>query len=373
MAGTPARCQPWSKAFRTPDGTAYVDVHFGGHRETWAVRSPGFRHYLGRQLFEQARVAPRPTTLRQLIDQAEAEALFGGAERQVFLRVANREGRIYIDLADDQWQVVEVTPDGWRVINDPPVRFRRTSGMLALPTPQNGGSVEELGNFLNVQSRDDIILVVSWLLAALRGVGPYPVLAIGGEHGSAKSTLVEMLQKLIDPHVEPHRSLPRTEYDLFVGADSNFLQGFDNISALPAAISDALCRLATGGAFATRRFFKNRGEVVLRAMRPVMVNGISNVISRADLADRTISIILQPITNGRRTKEEISAAFETARPGIFGALLDALGRGLRQLPNVEETELARMADFDLWEGPANPDSGQRVAFRGHMPPTGGRR
>ena len=141
--------------------------------------------------------------------------------------------------------------------------------MLALPVPEQGGSIEELRELLNIQSSDDFILIVSWAeFAALRGIGPYPVLAVSGEHGSAKSTLVRILRALIDPSVAPLRSLPPSERDLFVSADDNFVQAFDNISGLSAPLSDALCRLATGGAFASRQFFRNKGEVVISAMRP---------------------------------------------------------------------------------------------------------
>ncbi len=346
--GVPATGGRWGEPFRTPDGTAYVDIHVDGHRETWPVRSPGFRNYVRRQIFKQKGTSPGDGRLKQIVANVEAEAQFGGRQQDVHLRVGEHQGQIYIDLADDQWRVVEVAPDGWRIVANAPVRFRRTPGMLALPVPEKGGSVEELASFLNVQ-RNDLILIVSFLLAALRGTGPYPVLAICGEYGSAKSTLMKLLRALIDPNVAPIRSLPRSEQDLFVSADNNFVQPFDNISGLTASMSDALCRLATGAAFATRQIFTNGDETVLQATRPIILNGINNTIDRADLADRTIFLVLEPIANDRRrTEAKVLAAFEPARPKIFGALLDAAVRGLQELPRTKQTELTRMADFEMW-------------------------
>ena len=72
------------------------------------------------------------------------------------------------------------------MIGSPPVRFRRPAGMLPLPVPVRGGSIEALGSLLNLPDRNDFVLVVAWLLATLRSGGPHPLLAVAGEQGSAK-------------------------------------------------------------------------------------------------------------------------------------------------------------------------------------------
>ncbi len=74
----------------------------------------------------------------------EAQAKFDGPMFPVFTRVAECERNFYIDLADEQRQVVEVSPSGWRTISEAPVKFRRTKGMRPLPEPVSGGTIEEL-------------------------------------------------------------------------------------------------------------------------------------------------------------------------------------------------------------------------------------
>jgi hypothetical protein len=83
---------------------------------------------------------------------------------------------------------VEIGADEWQVITSPPVRFRRPAGMLPLPLPEQGGSIEALNSFLNLSSQSDFVLVVAWLLAALRSKGPYPLLAISGELAIARQS-----------------------------------------------------------------------------------------------------------------------------------------------------------------------------------------
>jgi hypothetical protein len=137
-------------------------------------------------------------------------------------------------LIDEHWRAVEIGPDGWRVSRCPPVRFRRAAGMLSLPVPEQGGSIGALLPLLNLSSRNDFVLVISWLLSTLRPSGPYPLLAISGEQGSAKTVLSKMLKALVDPNVAPVRALAREERELMIAANNGHLLAFDNLSGLPA-------------------------------------------------------------------------------------------------------------------------------------------
>jgi hypothetical protein len=218
-------------------------------------------------------------------------------------RLAEHAGHIYLDLADEYWRAVEIGPDGWRVIGSPRVRFRRAAGMLPLPVPQAGGSIEELASFLNLPSRNDFVLVLAWLLATLRAGGPYPVLAISGEQGSAKTVLSKLLKDLVDPNVAPVRALVREERDLVVAANNSHVLAFDNLSGLPHALSDAFCRLATGASFGLRQLYTDEDEVLFQAARPILLNGIDDVIGRSDLADHALFLTLPPIADHRRRSE----------------------------------------------------------------------
>src|SRR5262245_29836883 len=134
-----------------------------------------------------------------------------------------------IDLGTDDWRAIEIDEDGWRVIEDPPVRFRRPAGMRALPAPTRGGDISKLRRLVNVKDHADFVLLVCWLLAAMQNRGPYPVLAISGEQGTAKSTLVAILRALVDPNVSPLRALPREDRELFIQATNGWLLAFDNV------------------------------------------------------------------------------------------------------------------------------------------------
>ena len=86
------------------------------------------------------------------------------------------------------------------------------------------------------------------------------------------------------------------------------------------------------------------------ATRTVILNGIEEVISRPDLADRSIFLTLVPLPEAlRRPSGILWQQFELACPGILGALLDLIARGL---PGIAIDRMPRMADFALWQRPA---------------------
>src|SRR4051795_168385 len=219
--------------FHTSSGVAFADFITDGHRETWPIRSKRFRTWVRRCYYQATGTAAGAAVIASALDLLEARAQFDAPERALNTRVAEHCGRLYFDLADEHWRAVAIGPDGWRVLGCPPVRFRRPAGMLPLPVPERGGSIKALRPFLNLSSETDFVLIVAWLLAALRSNGPFPLLAISGEQGSAKTVLSKLLRALIDPNAAPVRALPREERELMITANNGHLLAFDNLSDLP--------------------------------------------------------------------------------------------------------------------------------------------
>ncbi|MGB9796995.1 MAG: hypothetical protein ACPLSK_00060, partial [bacterium] len=199
-----------AQLFHTPDGDPYATFEVDGHKETWPLRSKGFKRWLLRR-FYQEEGKPGGQAIEDALQTLEAKAHFDSPEFPVYSRVAEKGGNIYLDLGDENWQAVEITPAGWRVVADPPVKFRRARGMAALPVPVKGGSIDELCAFVNVPDEDSWRLLVAWLVMAFRPTGPYPILILQGEQGSAKSTTARVLRALVDPSTAPLRTTPREE------------------------------------------------------------------------------------------------------------------------------------------------------------------
>ena len=193
------------------------------------------------------------------------------------MRTEDVDGRIVIDLGDASRDAVDVGPEGWRIIQRPPVRYVRPRGLLPVPRSVAGGCIDDLRPLVNVEDDAQFRLLVAWLVAAQRGRGPFPILCVQGEHGSAKSTCSRFVRHLVDPKKPILRSLPKDERDLAVAARASHALAFDNLSGLPTWLSDALCRVATGGGFATRSLYTNDEETIFDFVRPLILNGIDDV------------------------------------------------------------------------------------------------
>ena len=191
--------------------------------------------------------------------------------------------------------------------------------MLALPVPVRGGSIGSLRGFINVRADEDFILVVAWLLSAMRDHGPYPVLTAIGGQGFTKSTLLEILRSLVDPNVAPLRSPPRDDRDLFIAASNAHVLAYDNLSGLPSWLSDGLARISTGAAHATRQLYADQDEIFMKAEKPIALNGITDIVNRADLADRCIFVVAERILDkDRKPKRDLDDGLRSRAPAYLG-------------------------------------------------------
>ena len=349
--------------FHTGEGDTYATISINTHRETWALRSRGFRDWLSKHYYESEGSIPNSQALQDALNTLQGIARHNGLKHEIHIRLASVDDCIWLDLCDENWRVVKISAEGWEVVRESPVKFRRTKGMKALPTPVAGGCVSALRQLLNVADADWPLLI-SWLVSAFRPGYPFPVLVLHGEQGSAKSTVSKMLRDLIDPNIAPLRSEQRDERDLMIAATNGWIVALDNLSKLPVWLSDALCRLSTGGGFATRTLYENDEETLFMAMRPIILNGIEELTTRSDLLDRAVIVHLPPIPSDRRKSEaEVWRDFEAIRPLVLGNLLDGISHALRNIETVQLVLKPRMADFALWSTAAEESLGlEKGAF-----------
>jgi hypothetical protein len=335
--------------FCSPNGKTYVTFSASGHFETWPLADRAFvRGYLGQLYRETYGSPPSRNALSEAIEVLEGHAIYDGAVHNVHVRLAGGPDCIYVDLGDGEWSVVKITAAGWALVANAPVKFRRPLGLQALPRPERGGTIELLSPFINATG-PGLVLVVAWLIGTFHLTGPYPILLLIGEQGSAKSTTAQTLCRLVDPSQGQLRAAPKGVQDLMVSAHNHHVLCFDNLSHLPDWLSDGLCRLSTGGGYASRRLYTDDEEVILEAERPVCLTAIEDVANRSDLLDRCIIVILPPIPEAERQSEkEFGAAFGAAQPKILGALFDAVAAAIKNESDVVLDRRPRLADFAVW-------------------------
>jgi hypothetical protein len=351
--------------FSTNRGEYYARVPVKGHHEAHQLSEQGgiIKHWLINQYCEETGLVPGEKAIKTALNALIAKVHFTLIEkRDVFMRVGHKDGNIYLDLANEQHEVVEITPEGWQVIPQAPVYFKRPKGMKALPTPERGGTLSLLDSLINADE-EGLLLIKAWLVGCLHPKGPYAILGLHGGHGAAKSSATEVLHILLDPAETKLRRIPGDERTLAVAAHNNHILAYDNLSTLPFWLSDSFCRIATGAGDAYRQMYTDSDEAIFQFCRPIIFNGIEEVATRGDLLDRCILVNLPDISDeDRMTEDDFDILFNNFHAPLLGALLDAASMALRNLSNVQLEKLPRMADFARWVVACEPLLTNRTGY-----------
>jgi energy-coupling factor transporter ATP-binding protein EcfA2 len=296
--------------------------------------------------FEEFGKPPSSENVKKFVDIRAAQLSIHGEECPVFRRVGKVGEKHFLDLCNEG-KVIELTADGWKVVQNPEgVYFTRTGATEdALPIPEPGGDVLVLSQVVNTPDQY-LKLLLTYLVTALRTGVPYVVLVLEGEAGSGKSTLTRVLKYLIDPSKELLRTFPGSERDFAVYAHNSHFLTLDNVDRITNSQSDMLCRAATGGGFSARTHYSMTDETVISIQRPVVITGIQGLVERADMADRVALVQLERVADGERIPEaDLWPLVEKIRPQVLGGLLDAFVAGLANLEKTKLDRLPRMADF----------------------------
>ncbi len=327
----------------------FAHVPVSDHREIWRCRSKSFRQWLAGRFWQVEKKAIGSEVLGSALNVIESKARFDGKEHPLHNRVAWHDGAIWYDLADKTWRAVRITAEGWRVVADPPALFRRYSHQRSQAEPVAGGDLRELLRFVNLSDPSQKLLLLVYVVCCLVPDIPHPIPVLHGPQGSAKTTMFRMLRRLVDPSRVEVLSFPHSATELVQQLSHHWAPYYDNVSTLPIAVSDILCRAVTGEGFSKRELYTDDDDVIYRFQRCVGLNGVNVVAHKPDLLDRCILFGLEPINPvNRRPEKEIWIEFETARPHLVGSILDALSRAMELRPSINDSELPRMADFALW-------------------------
>lgn len=310
---------------------------------------------------------PSPTVIRSVINMLRAEA----ADRKVpavriYQRWAHIDGKVYYDLGGSKRRVVEITKEGWSTIPAPPaIQFHRTAGYKEQVEPVQGGTLDKLRPLVNLIDEEWILFKAALLSAAQADNLPRPIIVSRGEQDSGKTTISRIMSELIDPRTVTGRSAPKSYRDLLAAMASTFLLVLDNVSWLDIEMCDALCMCATGRglALSTRTLYTTAGETQIKALRPVIMNGIPDIgATQPDFLDRLIKLKPFAISDEQRISEETFwTRFEEMQPQVLGTLFSAVSMALRRKPEIEQTrrDLAglRFVDFVYWVVAAAPALG----------------
>jgi len=336
-----------STLWHTPDMRPYatLPIKNKGDRNLY-IHGTEFKYVISNTYFAHKKLVPSSRSVKEAAEKLAGLAVITGKEHEARIRLARVGDKIYLDLCDQKRRTIVIDGTGWKILNNVPVKFVQSTGMRELPEPVSGGTLEEFREVLPHLSDENWTKLQGFLVGAFNPVGTQPVLVITGGQGSGKSSMVEMISKLIDPNQVPSRSMPKKVDDLFVATENCRLLVFDNVSKLSDEQSDALAQMSSGGGMTKRKLYSDTDEILITTRQPIILNGITDFVERPDLDERSIHIQLESIDpSERRLDSELREKFEEMRPGLLGAIFDAVSVALKESKNVRLKKLPRLADM----------------------------
>lgn len=351
-----------SEPFRSLDGVGFVRTEINGAKRVFEIQSKEYKQHLRRMYWDVKTDSISPTQLKEVADTLEAVACDPTNEVEpVYRRIAyhmdkDKGEMIYVDLCNDQNEVVAISKDGWQVCENPPVHFVRSARMHPLPHPKRGGTLHDFRQLLNLGD-DEVnwLNIMGWLLGAYRPhdptnpTGSYALLGLIGQSGATKTTIERWLVYLLDPTSTGVRKPPKSEEAITIAANNCYVVAYNNLSSIPQWLSDALCNLADGTGDTRRTLFENSDETSFYAARPIVLTSIEMIVTAEDLLSRTLVVKLVPPPKGKyKAEKKLNQEFTQARPRILGAIYDALSMALRRYEDVVIAEPSRLADFEQW-------------------------
>ena len=273
--------------FRDATNTAWATFTANGHKEHYMVESGAYRDRITRAYLDQYGKGISHAKLSLVTDTLKAQARFYGEEKETSLRVAEADGKIYYDLTTRDREIVEIGPDGWRIVSSENIIFQRHEHQKAQAYPARGKKLKELREYFNIDKKDALLFVV-YICSLLIPTIQLPLLIFYGEAGIGKSTAARLVRDLVDPCKSNLLSLPESSEDFYLASQLYWVLAFDNMTKVSQKVSDNLCRAVTGITFATRKLYTAQEMTQVTVQRPMILTGLENVASNDDLLSRSL-------------------------------------------------------------------------------------
>lgn len=345
--------------FHTPENKGYVAFSNNGRRETWALKSPGFKQWLSREAYQRFGRVPYSEAIRTALDTLEGIACYDNEKRDLQLRVAWHDHALWYDLGD--WTAVKATEEGWAEEEEPPIIFRHYDHQKVQVHPQRDGDLRLFLKYVNVE-KDVEVLVLTYLVVSLVPDIPQVILLLQGPQGSGKSVALRLIQELVDPSLAGLLTMPPNEGEFAQRGYHHRAVYVDNVRAFHKWLPEAFCRFATGATFIKRALWTDEGDVLLTLKGLGGLSCISLEVDAPDFLDRGLSFSFRRIPDeNRRGEEELLRDFEQDQPRILGGLFDALSKAMKLRKDIKIPRLPRMADYYCWCCAAALALGYRVS------------
>ncbi|MBK9293586.1 MAG: hypothetical protein IPM57_03940 [Oligoflexia bacterium] len=331
--------------FKDEYGDAYCFCTINNASKAYPIRGSDFQDYIRHFVYIHFSRGLSRQTLEEICCNLEAKAKFTGNEHALHVRVAQHENGFYYDLGTNY---VKISDTGWEIGNTPLILFKKYPIMKNQVCPESGGNINKLFDFVNVKNKDQQVLILTFLISSFIPEIGHPILILSGPQGSAKSSCLRYLCRIIDPCHTSDIELINSE-SFMQAASHRWVIPLDNLRRLKDNYSDLLCKLVTGAGHSKRRLYTDDDDIIYKLKRVLILNGINLPVENPDALDRSLIIELERVTEENRKEELLlEQDFSQALPQLLGACFDVLSKAMAIKPTIILKNKKRMADFVVW-------------------------
>jgi hypothetical protein len=328
-----------------------VRIKIRDHYEVIACKSSDFKELVSSWFFKDEKEILKKEEVNHIIGIISCQAKEVNTKQiELHVRVANLEDKFYYDLANSEWDSVEVERDEWNIIKPATPIFRRYRHQKAQVTPANEeNDIRLILKYINLKKQYQVLLFLVFLVSSFIPSIPHVIAIVYGPQGSAKTTFSKILKLIIDPSEILNFTFPKDEAELIQQLYHHWFVTYDNISYLHEWASNSLCRSVTGAGMSKRKLYTDDEDVYYSFQRVMLLNGINLASTKPDVMDRSIIFELDRISETeRRTEKEIWGQFQEDLPKILGGIFDVLAKAKSYYSSVKLMKKPRMADFAEW-------------------------
>ncbi|XMB85876.1 toprim domain-containing protein [Mycoplasmatota bacterium WC44] len=256
----------------------YMKYQVGEVIKYTPIKSNDFRNFLVLSFQQMYRDDMSEKELKEALLNIEPNLELKKIPIKFSNRIAFQDDEIHVDLCRDDLKTVLINKDGWKLSDDFNPRFIKRAHQSEQVIPNDKfikGSLKSLLKLFPNLTENEIIMLIAVITTAFIEEIPKPILAINGGRGSAKSTLMRVVQQIIDPSKLPSLNQPRTEKDLTEQLEKMYFVYYDNLDGVKPWFIRGITVAATGGGSLRRKLYTDNQSVIFRYVRNVGISSIA--------------------------------------------------------------------------------------------------
>ena len=318
--------------FNTPDGKTMIQYAIGGRREIKPAKIGNIVQFIDAKIYETFGAEISSKNATKIAQSLTRKHFINGATTPVYTRFAQLENTFYLDLCNENNEVVIIDENGWHIDTDCKIKFIKFPHMRPLPRPSKGGNYLQLFNVANLADPNDIPLLATWPFTCFFKTTSQYVLTIVGHKGSAKSTTASLIKKLLDNSEADKLALPSDKRSLIASLFQYEIVLFDNLTDVNKEQETIFCINATKGSHADRQLYSNLDLSHVKLNKSIITTSIKLPFKQPDTIDRILLIETASMAPSNRIEEQsLWKAFDEYHPHFLGGFLDAFVEMLREL------------------------------------------